>query len=956
MLSDATLTADIIKEFAKNAVDSTMPFSFHYGTVKSTDPIEIEVEQKLILTENDLIFTTLVQDFDVDMYMEHEVEETDLIHKHDIKIDTLNAGNYPCTSTHTITVQDSPDADKHIHEYKGVKTFTVNLKLAKDEKVLLLRIQGGQKFLVLDRVRTLNDTEFTDEFEGSGSSGSSGSGSSGSGSGSDSGNTSGGGSGGSTDSGGGNSGSTDSGNGGNDSGSTDNENPDTGDNGNNSGGSVSDVISVTALMTALLSLTDEQKKEIGLTGVTIDDENITDSSTWSSQKIQDSVNANTFEISKLNETTELSGECCIPIVQGTETKKIKVDTLQSELNDKINAINDKLPEQATNENKLADKDFVNSSISSNTAYFIGTFNSLSELQASNKTITKNDYAFIVETDDVGNIKYNRYKWNGSEWLFEYALNNSSFTSNQWKTINSNITEEWKNSIETDIETEIAERKSADTSLQNQINNKVDANHTHDDRYYTETEIDAKISNNIGLTKSKEINLSDKSTSNFYPVIITGRNRTAFKEVMITSNGGSASIPYNQNRIHFTISNDGWNDTPKSLFIKEYTCYDNKEITIGCIGYGDKGSQHACIWLRGGIKYTVYTIDCSVSSTGADVIESATDSNYSKFTVGTNYYGGTNSNVTIMFTPQSTITNGIYSNRAITAPNFIGTASKAIADGSGNNIESTYLKKTDIDTSINTESTNPVQNKVVTTKINAITDSVVDLGTRVINLSGQISSLGNKVYTCSTASGTKYKTVSIPNIDTPSIGTHITVVFTNGNSIASPTLGINGTSTDEIRVLSESSILPLTSKWGSTSQGAYQWDGSVVLELYYNGTYWLVINNPIVASKKTCSSGTSSSSPAYKCYLNGWKEIRGYVSIGNVSNRTDLERTFTLPITMSDTTYYVSLSTKHTLSSNANSGEEMTYYGDATTLKIHFYNRNESSTMSNVNLTWMIQGY
>lgn len=463
MLSDATLTADIIKEFAKNAVDSTMPFSFHYGTVKSTDPIEIEVEQKLILTENDLIFTTLVQDFDVDMYMEHETEETDLIHKHDIKIDTLNAGNYPCTSTHTITVQDSPDADKHTHEYKGVKTFTVNLKLAKDEKVLLLRIQGGQKFLVLDRVRTLNDTEFTDEFEGSGSSGSSGSGS-----GSNSGNTS----------SGGNSGSTDSGNGGNDSGSTDNENPDTGDNGNNPGGSVSDVISVTALMTALLSLTDEQKKEIGLTGVTIDDENITDSSTWSSQKIQDSVNANTFEISKLNETTELSGECCIPIVQGTETKKIKVDTLQSELNDKINAINEKLPEQATNENKLADKDFVNSSISSNTAYFIGTFNSLSELQASNKTITKNDYAFIVETDDVGNIKYNRYKWNGSEWLFEYALNNSSFTSNQWKTINSNITEEWKNSIETDIETEIAERKSADTSLQNQINNKVDANHTH----------------------------------------------------------------------------------------------------------------------------------------------------------------------------------------------------------------------------------------------------------------------------------------------------------------------------------------------------------------------------------------------------------------------------------------------------------------------------------------------
>lgn len=179
-----------------------------------------------------------------------------------------------------------------------------------------------------------------------------------------------------------------------------------------------------------------------------------------------------------------------------------------------------------------------------------------------------------------------------------------------------------------------------------------------------------LSNNIGFTKSKEIDLSDKSTSNFYPVIITGRNRTAFKEVMITSVSTLESMPYNQNRIHFTISNDGWNDTPKSLFIKEYACFDVNEITIGCIGYGNKASQNACVWLRGGVKYTVYTMDCSVTYTGADVIENPNGSNSSKFTVGTNYYGGTNSNVSILFTPQETITNGLYSNRPMTAPAFI----------------------------------------------------------------------------------------------------------------------------------------------------------------------------------------------------------------------------------------------------------------------------------------------
>lgn len=83
-------------------------------------------------------------------------------------------------------------------------------------------------------------------------------------------------------------------------------------------------------------------------------------------------------------------------------------------------------------------DFVNSSVSSNTAYFKGTYNSISELETI-VDATTNDYAFVVSVDSDGNTVYNRYKYNGSNWLFEYALNNSSFTANQWETINSGIT-------------------------------------------------------------------------------------------------------------------------------------------------------------------------------------------------------------------------------------------------------------------------------------------------------------------------------------------------------------------------------------------------------------------------------------------------------------------------------------------------------------------------------------
>lgn len=96
-----------------------------------------------------------------------------------------------------------------------------------------------------------------------------------------------------------------------------------------------------------------------------------------------------------------------------------------------------IPAQASEENQLADKDFVNSSISTATATFKGTYNSVAELEQ--VTADANDYAFVISTDSAGNTVYNRYKYSNGSWLFEYALNNSSFTAAQWEAINSAIT-------------------------------------------------------------------------------------------------------------------------------------------------------------------------------------------------------------------------------------------------------------------------------------------------------------------------------------------------------------------------------------------------------------------------------------------------------------------------------------------------------------------------------------
>lgn len=113
----------------------------------------------------------------------------------------------------------------------------------------------------------------------------------------------------------------------------------------------------------------------------------------------------------------------------------------------ITGLAELIPTQASSSNQLADKDFVNSTVGTNTAYYISNdgdpFESLAELESYTGPLTNNDYAFVVGTDAAGNTTYTRYKYNSDteEWASEYVLNNSSFTAVQWAAINSGVTAE-----------------------------------------------------------------------------------------------------------------------------------------------------------------------------------------------------------------------------------------------------------------------------------------------------------------------------------------------------------------------------------------------------------------------------------------------------------------------------------------------------------------------------------
>ena len=113
-----------------------------------------------------------------------------------------------------------------------------------------------------------------------------------------------------------------------------------------------------------------------------------------------------------------------------------------------------VPNTASETNKLADKNFVNSTVGTNTANYIYKtesggekvpFSSVTELEAYAGIVTNNDYAFVTGIDENGNLYYDRYKADVNDgvvtWAKEYRLNNSSFTAEQWAAIQSGITAE-----------------------------------------------------------------------------------------------------------------------------------------------------------------------------------------------------------------------------------------------------------------------------------------------------------------------------------------------------------------------------------------------------------------------------------------------------------------------------------------------------------------------------------
>lgn len=125
----------LVKQAAVDAVRADAPVAICYGTVIGTAPLKIQVDQKKILGEAQLILTNNVRDFTVEMTVDHVTEIVS--HGHPVN-DTYTGGG-------------TAEPVEHLHPYKGRKAFRIHLSLQPGEKVILLRCDGGQRYVVLDR-------------------------------------------------------------------------------------------------------------------------------------------------------------------------------------------------------------------------------------------------------------------------------------------------------------------------------------------------------------------------------------------------------------------------------------------------------------------------------------------------------------------------------------------------------------------------------------------------------------------------------------------------------------------------------------------------------------------------------------------------------------------------------------------------------------------------------------
>lgn len=128
-MADANGLVEAMKRAAKDEREASKPVNVYFGEVVSKSPLKINVEQKMVLGENQLILARNVTDYMTTVTVQWTTEKGVLLPDGKVTADPL-----------------------HNHGIVGTKNFLMHNALEVGDEVIIIRQQEGQKFIVVDRI------------------------------------------------------------------------------------------------------------------------------------------------------------------------------------------------------------------------------------------------------------------------------------------------------------------------------------------------------------------------------------------------------------------------------------------------------------------------------------------------------------------------------------------------------------------------------------------------------------------------------------------------------------------------------------------------------------------------------------------------------------------------------------------------------------------------------------
>lgn len=184
-----------------------------------------------------------------------------------------------------------------------------------------------------------------------------------------------------------------------------------------------------------------------------------ETATEKAQEAKDTVSGAIEEITQ-TATQQATEQATNATKQAIVAETNRAQQAEASLAQSVQKINGLIPTEASTTNQLADKAFVNSTVNNMAAFYI-TYNAAGDafptraslLNATTyynggqpRTPTRNDYAIVLHDESQpqgsdGQYPTTRYIYDGTQWAFQYVVNNTSLTQEQVEAINSGITSE-----------------------------------------------------------------------------------------------------------------------------------------------------------------------------------------------------------------------------------------------------------------------------------------------------------------------------------------------------------------------------------------------------------------------------------------------------------------------------------------------------------------------------------